>query len=56
MKNINLKSKTTNDKIPRTVSSKQKENADLRYDYLMTLNSDWIATQNNAGDFIRSIN
>ncbi len=54
MKKIDLKTKTTRDKISMTVSSNQKNNTDSRYDYLMALNSHWIATQDNTEDFIHS--
>jgi len=32
------------------------DNQDSRYDYLMLLTNDWIASQNHCNDFIRSIN
>jgi len=31
-------------------------NTDSRYDYLMLLTNDWIASQNHTSDFIRSVN
>ena len=56
MKSTNLKNKPTARKQHHSISSKPANNADSRYDYLMSLNNDWIVSQNNTSDFIRSVN
>ncbi|MFW5444536.1 MAG: hypothetical protein ACKE51_09565 [Methylococcaceae bacterium] len=40
----------------KSVANKQENFVDSRFDYLMPLNSDWIAAQNNTKDVVRSIN
>jgi len=47
--------KTPNHQVSRS-SGKASDNQDTRYDYLMLLTNDWIATQKHSNDFIRSIN
>ena len=37
-------------------SDKTLDNQDTRYDFLMLLTNDWIASQKHSNDFIRSIN
>jgi len=55
MKPTNLKQQTPNNQLP-ALSDKENDNQDGRYDYLMLLTNDWIASQNHSNDFIRSIN
>jgi len=55
MKQTNLKQQTPIYQAPRS-SVKATDNQDTRYDYLMLLTNDWIATQKHSNDFIRSIN
>lgn len=55
MKPAKIKHKTLNHQLPRS-SVKTADNQDTRYDYLMVLTNDWIATQKHSNDFIRSIN
>jgi len=55
MKPTKLKQQTANHQVPRTLV-KTADNQDTRYDYLMLLTNDWIATQKYGNDFIRSIN
>lgn len=55
MKPTKLKQQTPNHQVPRA-SVKAADNQDARYDYLMLLTNDWIATQKHSNDFIRSIN
>lgn len=51
---VNLKQKKTPDK--QKPAAKVTDNQDTRYDYLMLLTNDWIASQHHSNDFIRSIN
>lgn len=55
MKPTKPKQQTPKHQIPGS-SVKAADNQDKRYDYLMLLTNDWIATQKHNNDFIRSIN
>jgi len=56
MKPSQLKQKqTANHPLP-TSSDKATDVQDCRYEYLMQLNNDWIASQNHSNDFIRYVN
>ncbi len=56
MKPIKLKQNEIHDHQVLRSSVKAFDNKDTRYDYLMLLTNDWIATQKHSNDFIRSIN
>ena len=56
MKATKLKNRPTPQKQRHSISPKRTDNIDTRYDYLMSLNNDWIALQNSTSDFIRSVN
>ncbi|GEM_PF-6614257 len=36
--------------------AKLNDNTDTRYEYLLLLTDEWISTQDNSNDFIRSVN
>ncbi len=56
MKPMHVKQNETSDKKPSPLSAKVTDNQDTRYDYLMLLTNEWIASQKLNHDFIRSIN
>ena len=56
MKSTQLKQKITPCKQQHSSLAKPSDNADTRYDYLMLLTNEWIASQDHSNDFIRSVN